>query len=213
LAPEPPLDEWFAELDALAARSNGFFVGRPIVLDLSGLAVDKAGIEQLLADLAKRNVRVMAIEGAGISDLGPGLPPIVAGGREASAGGTEQKPQPDSAPNAPAPRQGTLLIDRPVRSGEAVSFPEGDVIVVGSVGSGAEIVAGGSIHVYGALRGRAIAGTVGNGNARIFCRRLEAELLAVDGLYLTADGMNPQLCGRAVQVWLKGQTLAMTALD
>ena len=63
--------------------------------------------------------------------------------------------------------------------------------VVGSVASGAEIVAGGSIHVYGTLRGRAIAGLLGNARARIFCRRLEAELLAIDGVYSTADEHGP----------------------
>ena len=65
--------------------------------------------------------------------------------------------------------------------------------VVGSVASGAEVVAGGSIHVYGTLRGRAIAGSTGNADARIFCRKLEAELLAIDGLYRTADDMEPRI--------------------
>ena len=81
-----------------------------------------------------------------------------------------------------------------MRSGQSVIFPEGDVTVLGSVGSGAEIVAGGSIHIYGTLRGRAIAGATGNARARIFCRKLEAELLAIDGLYKTADDMRRTAC-------------------
>jgi septum site-determining protein MinC len=100
-----------------------------------------------------------------------------------------------------------------VRSGQSVIFPEGDVTVVGSVASGAEIIAGGSIHVYGTLRGRAIAGSTGNGRARIFCHRLEAELLAIDGLYKTADDMEPKLRGRAVQAWLDGDAMVLAALD
>jgi len=70
-----------------------------------------------------------------------------------------------------------------VRSGQSVIFPEGDVTVLGSVGSGAEIVAGGSIHIYGTLRGRAMAGVNGNPAARIYCQKIEAELLAIDGYY------------------------------
>ena len=101
----------------------------------------------------------------------------------------------------------SLLIDEPVRSGQSVIFTEGDVTIVGSVASGAEIVAGGSIHVYGTLRGRAMAGSVGNASARIFCRKLEAELLAIDGLYKTAEDMEPQLRGQAVQLWLDGETI------
>ena len=74
-----------------------------------------------------------------------------------------------------------------MRSGQSVVFPEGDVTVLGSVGSGAEIVAGGSIHVYGTLRGRAMAGVNGNSAARIYCQKIEAELLAIDGYYQTAE--------------------------
>ena len=86
----------------------------------------------------------------------------------------------------------SLLIDQPVRSGQSIVFEKGDVTIVGSVASGAEVIAGGSIHVYGTLRGRAIAGLAGNTRARIFCRRLEAELLAIDGVYQTADDMDAQ---------------------
>ena len=86
-----------------------------------------------------------------------------------------------------------MLIESPIRSGQSVIFPYGDVTVLGSVASGAEIVAGGSIHIYGTLRGRAIAGSTGNARARIFCSRNEAELLAIDGYYQTAEDMDPNL--------------------
>ena len=92
-------------------------------------------------------------------------------------------------------------------------FPEGDVTVVGSVASGAEIIAGGSVHIYGTLRGRALAGSVGNASARIFCRRLEAELLAIDGVYKTAEDMAPNLRGQAVQLWLEGDSIMAERLN
>jgi septum site-determining protein MinC len=100
-----------------------------------------------------------------------------------------------------------------VRSGQAIVHPEGDVTVVGSVASGAEIVAGGSIHIYGTLRGRALAGMYGNGKARVFCRRLEAELVAIDGFYKVADELEPYLHKKAVQAWLEGGTVKIMTLD
>jgi septum site-determining protein MinC len=93
-----------------------------------------------------------------------------------------------------------------------VIFPFGDVTVLGSVASGSEIVAGGSIHVYGTLRGRALAGSMGDGRARIFCTRNEAELLAIDGYYRTAEDMDAELRGRAVQACLEGAALRIAAL-
>src|SRR5215208_8050353 len=106
----------------------------------------------------------------------------------------------------------SLIVDHSVRSGQIIDYPQGDVTVVGSVSSGAEIVAGGSIHVYGTLRGRAIAGSMGDNRARIYCRKLEAELLAIDGLYQTAEDMDSQFRGRAVQVRLKGDAITMESL-
>ena len=100
-----------------------------------------------------------------------------------------------------------------MRSGQSIIFHEGDVTVLGSVGSGAEIVASGSIHVYGTLRGRAMAGAGGNPRARIFCNRIEAELLAIDGYYTTADLIDQGLRGRPVQAWLNGSAMEITALN
>jgi septum site-determining protein MinC len=75
------------------------------------------------------------------------------------------------------------------------------------------VMAGGSIHVYGALRGRALAGTGGNSRARIFCNRIEAELLAIDGYYRTADDVEPSLRGKRAQAWLDGDQLMIAAFD
>jgi septum site-determining protein MinC len=100
-----------------------------------------------------------------------------------------------------------------VRSGQTIAFPHGDVTICGSVASGAEIVAAGSIHVYGALRGRAIAGSAGDGKARIFCRKLDAELLAIDGVYMTTDDLDRSLKGKPARAWLEGEALKIAALD
>lgn len=238
-APEPPLEEWLAELDEWSAKSPGYFVGRPIILDVSGLPLDKEGLAKLIADLHERNVRIMGVEGTKASWLTLGMPPLVGSGRAATTNAAPEaadipppapskptlvtdaeKPAQAAAPSAvqaPAPqpeqqRPASYIHDMPVRSGQSVIFPQGDLTILGSVASGSEVVAGGSIHIYGALRGRAIAGSTGNADARIFCNKLEAELIAIDGLYRTADEMESQFRGRPVQAWLEGETMAMAAL-
>jgi septum site-determining protein MinC len=228
LAPELPFGDWLERLDTLAERSAGFFLGRPIVLDVAGVAMTKADLAELIAELHKRNVRIMGIEGAKPSLLGLGLPPEMRGGRpagdieapetppvpveEVAAGNAVDQPQAVQMTAAQSQATPSLIIETPIRSGQSVVFPEGDVTVLGSVASGAEIVAGGSIHIYGTLRGRAIAGSIGNANARIFCQKLEAELVAIDGLYKTAEDMESQSRGRPVQFWLDGDALMTAAL-
>ena len=236
-----------AELDSWNAKSPGFFLARPVILDLSAITIEKDALASLVADLFERDIRIMGVEGVDTSKLGLGLPPALTGGRPAGVVATidagrkpasavphkeasdldeakdlaearpgrskladtkspagPAEPAADAAPRAIASGEPTsLLLDAPVRSGQSILFPNGDVTVVGSVASGAEIVAGGSIHIYGALRGRAIAGATGNANARIFCRKFEAELLAIDGLYKTADGIETTLRGQPVQAWIE----------
>src|SRR5215217_3430914 len=106
-----------------------------------------------------------------------------------------------------------LVIESSVRSGQTIDFPDGDVTVIGSVGSGAEIIAGGSIHVYGTLRGRAIAGASGDQSARIFCQDLDAELLSIDGRYRVAENFERTLRGRPVQARLDGLRMTLIPLD
>jgi len=223
LSPDLPLDQWLVQLDDLAARSAGFFLGRPVVLDVSELAIDRAQLKGLIEDLAARNVRIMGIEGARPSMIEPGMPPAMKGGRPAADFEVEEKEaQPaaeskSTAPDKPAvpeqrPVTQSIVINEPIRSGQSVIFPEGDVTIIGSVASGAEVIAGGSVHIYGALRGRVMAGSVGNGAARIFCRKLEAELLAIDGVYQMAEDLDPGLRGKAVQLWLEGESIMAETL-
>jgi septum site-determining protein MinC len=210
--PQPPVMEWLAELDASLERSKGFFVGRPVALDLSAVRLSAPAIAHLINNLRERNLRVMGIEGVEPADAGDNLPPILRAGRGATA--TEPAgpiPAVTAAPPAKA-QPASLLLEDPVRSGQSIVFIEGDVTVLGSVGSGAEIVAGGSIHVYGTLRGRAMAGATGNARARIFCHRIEAELLAIDAFYKTADEIEGDLRRGPAQAWLEGNTLRISAM-
>ncbi|RUV43554.1 MULTISPECIES: septum site-determining protein MinC [unclassified Mesorhizobium] len=264
LTPEAPIDEWLEGLDHWIGNSPGYFNGRPVVLDLNTLKPGPEEIAALVGTLARRGIRVYAIELEG-AELGPDLPPLLAGAKEATAEGllgraarkakaeeitvetaTVEDVQPgqmrasqdelakldaenaraaEAAKSEPAgsgqgavparhePSAGTLMIKAPIRSGQSVFHPHGDVIVLGSVASGSEIVAGGSIHVYGTLRGRAIAGSEGNTSARIFCRKNEAELLAVDGWYTTAEEMEGVSRGKAVQAFLENDALCVVPLS
>ena len=112
-----------------------------------------------------------------------------------------------------SPFAAPLVVNSPVRSGQTIQYLEGDVTIIGSVASGADVIAGGSIHIYGALRGRAFAGAEGEAQARIFCRRLEAELLAVTGVYLTADEIGTSVRGQPVQAWLEQDNIRIARLD
>ena len=125
------------------------------------------------------------------------MPPLLTGGRQCLLAQNEPK-KPEFKP-----KPISLLLDSPVRSGQSI-FSEGDVTVLGSVASGAEIVAGGSIHVYGALRGRAMAGSSGNAATRIFCQKIETELLAINGYYQTTEEIDLAVHNRPAQAWLEG---------
>jgi septum site-determining protein MinC len=217
IMPRPPIMEWLADLDESLESSKGFFAGYPIVVDLSAVTLSPNGIAELLASLAERNIRVLGIEGIDPSAATPGLPPILRPGR-----GSEPVvlPQSDSTPAVISPPPAmkakepqSLMIEDPVRSGQTIVFIEGDITVLGSVGSGAEVVAGGSIHIYGTLRGRALAGASGNVRARIFCHRVEAELLAIDTFYKTADDIDDSLRRGPAQAWLEGSTLKISAMS
>ncbi len=213
LQPVPPIEDWLAALDAQRARSPSFFHQRPVIVDLSGLPSEGAPLTELVARLESREIRIIGVEGADSAWTDTeawGRTPLNGIGRPDRLVEVADDPR-AAAPAAPEP--GFLLHDGPVRSGQSVVFERGDLVVVGSVASGAEVIAGGSVHVYGTLRGRAIAGFLGIGTARVFCRRLEAELVAIDGVYLVADDMEPGLRGRAVQARRDGDSVVLTPLD
>jgi septum site-determining protein MinC len=225
LAPEVPLNHWLNALDAQMERSPNFFDARPVVVDLGAVPREQQGVAQFLQLLEHRGIRIIGTEGAhpswdGIEAWGRPLPVSTKPGREIEApesrSGKTAPPVEAASPVEAAPPGGepnTLLIDQPVRSGQSVVFERGDITVLGSVASGAEVMAGGSVHVYGTLRGRAIAGLAGHPGARIFCSKLQAELLAIDGVYQTADDMPAKVLGKPVQAWLDGEQMKISVLD
>ena len=228
IAPESPFAQWFAALDEQMRSAAGFFSDRPVVADLAAVFEDVGPEAVLIAldGLEARGLKVIGVEGVRPTLLAGtrwGRLPTNLHGRDVArepsvdlALAAAAEPS-DAAPSAAAPSVATpsapsLLIDRPVRSGQSVIFEEGDITIVGAVASGAEVIAGGSIHVYGALRGRAIAGLKSRQGARIFCRKLEAELVGVDRLYRTAEHWGADLHGRAVQVRCDRGALRLSAL-
>ncbi|MBO6759248.1 MAG: septum site-determining protein MinC [Roseibium sp.] len=244
LTPDPPYEAWFKEIDRIVARSPGFFIDRPIILDVRGQKIAIEDLETVLSAMADRSIRVMGIDGVAGTRLKPGMPPSFSGGRLTSEVPVPdaQEPQPDTAPltssvkakdkagngaarskaadpagaaaqTVPAVADSrSILITEPVRSGQRILHPGGDVTVVGSVSSGAEVIAGGSIHVYGALRGRALAGVSGNGGARIFCSRLDAELVSINGLYKVADDFEGGVMNAPAQIRCEDETLVFEKL-
>ncbi|MBP0437596.1 septum site-determining protein MinC [Tianweitania sediminis] len=220
LAPEAPLDEWFGGLDDWTANSPGFFAGRPVVLDLNLLKPNDAEIAELVAEFSRRGIRIYAIDEAGREDLDPSLPPLLKGARPVTVDVPRADDKPAPEPEAVVTEEpedleaaNTLILDQPVRSGQSIYHPEGDIVVLGSVASGSEVIAGGSVHIYGTLRGRAFAGANGKEDARIFCRRNEAELLSVDGWYRTAEDMEATHIGRPIQAYLEGGVVCVTTLN
>jgi septum site-determining protein MinC len=214
---------FFEALEALMRQAPHFFVNAPLVVDLEN-ATDlqsKGDFVRLVRDLRARRLSPVGVQNAsaeqGIAAFGAGLITLQ-GGREVQterrARGAEAEPaaadpEPEAEAEAASP---TLLITEPVRSGQRIFADRGDLIVTGSVSSGAELVALGSIHVYGPMRGRALAGVNGDASARIFCQSLEAELIAIAGLYLTSDDLGPSVRKKRVQAFLRDQTLCVEPL-
>jgi septum site-determining protein MinC len=105
-----------------------------------------------------------------------------------------------------------MVVTQPVRSGQVVYAKDNDLIVLAPVNPGGQVVADGNVHIYAALRGRAVAGAQGANEARIFCQRLEAELLAINGIYLVWEDLPPELRGRAAQMFLRDGQVVVAAL-
>ena len=223
LAPDGAVDDWLNGLDHWLRGAPDFFAGRPVLLDVTQLDIDREGLVELLSQLRNRGIRVMGIDGVEAAWAPMGLPPIISQARQAgmreisaaaaltAADAAEGEGEGDSAEAPGAGR--TVLIDGPVRSGQSIVNPEGDVIVTGSVSSGAEVVAGGSIHIYGALRGRACAGASEDEEARIFCGRLEAEFIAIGAVYMTAETIDPLMRGKRVQARLDNASIRFKPLN
>jgi septum site-determining protein MinC len=213
LKPEPPIAEWLVEIDDWVRGSSGFFVGRPVVLDLAAVTLSNHAIAHLVRELAAREIWVLGIEGVEPSQLGLGLPPLLKGGLPAKLDTSGAAPQCSAFTEVSRHEPTSLLLEGPVRSGQSLVFAAGDVTVIGSIASGAEVIAGGSIHVYGTIRGRAMAGSDGNARARIFCRRADPEILGINGYYRTLEDIDRTLRGQPIQVWLEGDVIRIATLE
>ena len=218
VAPEAPLAAWFGALDTQMRAGADLFGDRPVIVDLSGAADDGSQAPLIILEgLEARKLRVVGVEGVERALLaGTRWERLATAlhGRDLALDTRSPRADEPRPEAAPAPTSApSLLIDQPVRSGQSIVFEDGDVTIVGAVASGAEVIAGGSVHVYGALRGRAIAGLRTGDKARIFCRKLEAELVGIDRLYRTSENWGAALHGRAVQVVCDRGALRLSAFD
>ncbi|MEW6446045.1 MAG: septum site-determining protein MinC [Pseudomonadota bacterium] len=118
----------------------------------------------------------------------------------------------DSAPDSPPPPTSDIVLRQPVRAGQQVYARGGDLIVESAVNEGAEVVADGDIHIYGPLRGRAMAGARGRGDARIWCSSLDAELVSINGIYRTREDIDPALLGKPAVIEIQNEKMTIRAL-
>ncbi len=180
------LDALQQQLSETISRAPNFFLGSPIIIDLEKVnAVSAFDFNTLKQILSANNLVPMGVRNGSPEQLAAaashGLPTLTIG--KLSHGDTNKKKTTE--------RPATKLITSPIRSGMQIYAKDADLIVTASVSAGAELLADGHIHVYGPLRGRALAGVQGNAGARIFCHTLEAELISIAGYYLTKEDMQP----------------------
>lgn len=222
-----------AALEALCGPTPDFFSGEPTVFDLAELGssapVDWAGLLPLLrryriSPLGVRNAGpeqgeaaraagLILVEDAEIHTRAPARSPEPAPPVEAAPAAEVPPPAPavqaapaPAVPPVPPPPSGSIIVDRPLRSGQQVYARGGDVVVLAMVNPGAEVIADGNIHVYAPLRGRALAGAQGNTEARILTTCFEAELTSIAGVYRTFEsGTEKALTGQPVQVRLENE--------
>jgi septum site-determining protein MinC len=225
-----------AEMRDRVQRAPKLFERAAVVLDFGGLSrtPDVASARALVEGLREAGVLPVALAYGTreIEELSVALGlPLLAKFRaqyersdgaeatpppRAAAKSSAAAPEPKAAaPAAPATGGSApgMMQAAPVRSGQQVYAENADLTVLTTVGAGAEAIADGSIHIYGALRGRALAGAQGNEKARIFCREFHAELVAVAGHYKVLEDIPKELRGKAVQVWLEQGQLRIAALD
>jgi septum site-determining protein MinC len=212
IEPDAPIDGWIEKLDACLERTPAFFARTAIVVDVSKLGLEPSWACDELPPILLSG-RAYAAEDEPSATAPQPTPQEQAAFAEIGAVLRAEKPALAESVESERRHVAPLVVEKPVRSGQSIFHPGGDVIVVGSVASGADVVAGGSIHVYGAVRGRVMAGSYGETRARIFCRKMEAELVAVGGFYMTADEIRADLRGRAVHAFLQDETIKIVRLD
>jgi septum site-determining protein MinC len=209
----------------LAARFGGasdMFEDDPVAIDLAQVstAADAIDFGALAALLRQYRMVPVVARGGSAAQMAAARAAGLADARAASA--RPARPEAGAAVPAAAdveaapvaaPVVATLLVDKPLRSGQRVYARGGDLVVLAVVSFGAEVIADGNVHVYAPLRGRAIAGALGNTDARIFTACMEAQLLSIAGLYRSGDTAVPaELRGKPAQVRLLGEKLTIEEL-
>jgi septum site-determining protein MinC len=213
-----------AQLTARVASAPALFERVALCLDLSPLDHDATADEMRALLHAIRRAGVLPV------GLAHGTPAIDALAREldlpvltqfraqsygAAVAAVKAAPAPaPTPPPAPAPAAAEAIVaipalmhHRPVRSGQRIYARHRDLVVTSAVGAGAEVMADGCVHVYGSLRGRAMAGVQGEVSARVFCQEFNAELVSVAGVFRVFETIPPDLAGKPVQAWLDGDDL------
>jgi septum site-determining protein MinC len=200
-----------ARLKEKIGQAPDFFKNAPMAVDLHDLdqpeaVIDFSALARLMRGCGLVPVgicggserQIHAAREFGLSLL------TLARHESAPAKPVEAKPRPECP--------GTKLVDQPVRSGQRVYAAGGDLVVLSAVSAGAEIMAEGNIHVYGVLRGRALAGVHGNLESRIFCHDLQAELVGIGGHYKVSENIDDSVRGQPVQIYLKDNALIIENL-
>jgi septum site-determining protein MinC len=221
------LDALRTELTRRFEATPEFFANDTVAIDVRRLAADeRISIRELAALLDSVRMRPIGVVASGDQAWASegSLPLLEARDRrgapkpsvDADVENTEAAAVIEAAvaqtpaPTAPVPK--TTIIDRPLRSGQQV-YAKGDLVVLGLVSYGAEVIAEGNIHIYAPLRGRALAGVHGNLDARIFCTCLEPELISIAGIYRTMETpLGPDVLGKSVQIWLDEEKLMIEPL-
>ncbi len=223
----------FAQLSAKIGQAPNFFRHAPVVLDVTDCPGATIDFSVLIPNLRKLGLIPVGIQGgpvdiqsaaatAGLGVFRTSRP------QQASQAPLDVQPEANAASSSSASAapqvaaassdeedtgySNTLIITEPVRSGRQVYAQHGDLVVLAPVSAGAELIADGSIHVYGTLRGRALAGLSGDPGARIFAHSLEAELISIGGLYRVAEDIEPAARGKAAQVYREGNSLKIRPL-
>ncbi|MES1939550.1 cell division inhibitor MinC (septum placement) [Salinisphaera sp. T5B8] len=212
------------QIDDQMARAPGFFERMPVLLSLPEQVPDLRGLRDIIRAAGMIPVGVLdptpeVREAAEAADLATMDSPARGAAKATAETGAEQpqaaqqpaseKPAAEPVRREEPPRTPTRLITKPVRSGQQIYARGGDLVIATSVSEGAEVLADGHIHIYGALRGRALAGATGDTEARIYCRRFEPDLVAIAGCYKVADAIEEGVRSRAVSVRLDNDNLSI----
>lgn len=205
------LDELEQQIKAAIHQAPNFFAGSPVLIDLE--KIKQHGV--LRFDLIKDIICKFGLIPIGVRSGSAEQHELAQKAGLSILTATKLAKVDTEAKVAPEPVTASKMITTPIRSGMQVYAKEGDLIVTAPVSAGAELFADGNIHVYGPLRGRALAGVQGNMQARIFCRALEAELVSIAGYYLTKDDMQNYTASNIegmVQVYLENEQVRMAAI-